>query len=162
MPIVSNTSPILNLAIVDQLNLLQQQFGQILIPETVLEELKIDEPRPGSEVVKAAIQTGWIQVQAITDRALFQLLKQSLDPGEAAAIALAVELSANLILLDEREGRKIAKSLGLNATGILGVLLKAKRSGSLSSVQTVINDLINKAGFRISADLLQKILQASQ
>jgi uncharacterized protein len=61
MPVVSNTSPILNLAIVDRLTLLQQQFGKILIPSVVLEELKVSEERPGSQVIREAISAGWIQ-----------------------------------------------------------------------------------------------------
>jgi len=60
MPVVSNTSPILNLAIVDQLVLLRQQFGEILIPNAVLDELKVSEERPGSPVIREAISSGWI------------------------------------------------------------------------------------------------------
>jgi predicted nucleic acid-binding protein len=62
--------------------------------------------------------------------------------------------------LDERDGRKLAKSLGLQVTGILGILLRAKQSGELSSLQPVIEDLTQKAGFRIAPELLVKVLQA--
>jgi hypothetical protein len=113
MPVVSNTSPILNLAIVGKLDLLRQQFGQIQIPPTVLEELKIDEDRPGSQPIKAAIAAGWIQVRSVSNQPLVQLLRQTLDGGESEAIALALELQAEWTLLDERDGRKVAKSLGL-------------------------------------------------
>lgn len=155
MPVVSNTSPILNLAIVDQLELLRQQFGEILIPKAVLDELKVDEERPGSQAICEAIGSGWIQVQEASNEPLVQLLKQILDRGEAEAIALAIELKADWTLLDEREGRKVAKSLGLNVTGIL---LRAKQLGELESLQPVIDDLINKAGFRIAPELLAQIL----
>ena len=114
MPIVSNTSPILNLAIVDQLVLLHRQFGKILIPNAVLDELKVSEERPGSQAIREAISLGWIQTQAVSNVSFAQLLKQTLDRGEADAIALAIELKADWTLLDEREGRKVAKSLGLN------------------------------------------------
>jgi uncharacterized protein len=56
------------------------------------------------------------------------------------------------MLLDEREGRKVAKSLGLKVTGILGILLRAKKLGEFESLQLVIDDLINKAGFRIAPE----------
>ncbi|MBD2438669.1 DUF3368 domain-containing protein [Nostoc sp. FACHB-110] len=158
MPVVSNTSPILNLAIVDQLELLSRQFSEILIPRAVVDELKFDEERPGSHIIREAISSGWIRVQQVSNESLVQLLKQTLDRGEAEAIALAVELKADWIILDEREGRKIAKSLGLKVTGILGVLLRAKQLGELESLQPVTNDLINKAGFRISPELLAQIL----
>lgn len=87
MPVVSNTSPILNLAIVDRLKLLHQQFGQIQIPAVVLEELKVGEERPGSQSIQAAIADGWIQVQGVGNQTFVQLLRQTLDGGEAEAIA---------------------------------------------------------------------------
>ncbi|WP_223257355.1 DUF3368 domain-containing protein [Phormidesmis priestleyi] len=85
-------------------------------------------------------------------------MKQTLDRGEAEAIALAIELKADWTLLDEREGRKVAKSLGLKVTGVLGILLRAKQLGEIESLQLVIDDLINKAGFRIAPELLTQIL----
>ncbi len=158
MPVVSNTSPILNLAIVNQLILLHQQFGEILVPNAVLDELKVSEERPGSQAIREAISSGWIQSQEVRNEPLAQLLKQTLDRGEAEAIALAIELRADWTLLDEREGRKVAKSLGLRVTGILGILLRAKQLGEIESLQLVIDDLINKAGFRIAPELLTQIL----
>ncbi|BAZ70448.1 MAG: DUF3368 domain-containing protein [Pelatocladus maniniholoensis HA4357-MV3] len=159
MLIVSNTSPILNLAIVDQLLLLYQQFGEVLIPSAVLDELKIGEERPGSQTIREAISAGWIQIREVTNEPLTQLLKQTLDKGEAEAIALAIELKADWILLDEREGRKVAQSLGLKVTGILGIILRAKQVGELESLQPVIDNLISKAGFRIAPELLAQILK---
>jgi hypothetical protein len=160
MPVVSNTSPILNLAIVGHLDLLRQQFGCIQIPPVVLDELKIAEERPGSQTIQAAITAGWIQVQPVSNRSFVQLLRQTLDGGEAEAISLALELQADWLLLDERDGRKVAKSLGLQVTGVLGVLLRAKESGDLPSLQPVITDLTENAGFRIAPDLLARVLKA--
>jgi hypothetical protein len=88
MPVISNTSPILNLAIVDRMKLLRQQFGEILIPHAVLDELKVNEELPGSQAIREAISSGWIQIQAVSNEPLAQLLKQTLDRGEAEAIAL--------------------------------------------------------------------------
>lgn len=160
MPVVSNTSPILNLAIVGQLQLLQLQFGQILVPSEVIEELKPQESRPGSATIQQALEEGWIQPRSLSaaSASTFTLLRQSLDLGESAAIALALEVKSELVLLDEKEGRKTAKSLGLNITGILGILLKARANGVLATLQPVISDLTNQAGFRIAPALLEKIL----
>lgn len=158
MPVVSNTSPIINLAIVEQLILLHRQFGEILIPNAVLDELRISEERPGSQAIRETISLGWIQSREVSNEPLAKLLRQTLDRGEAEAIALGIELKADWTLLDEREGRKVAKSLGLKVTGILGILLRAKQVGEIESLQPVIDDLINKAGFRIAPELLTQVL----
>jgi uncharacterized protein len=126
MLVVSNTSPILNLAIVNHLPLLHQQFGKILIPNAVLDELKVSEDRSGSQAIREAISSGWIQNREVSNEPLSQLLKQTLDRGEAEAIALSIELKPDWTLLDEREGRKVAKSLGLKVTGILGGFTSGK------------------------------------
>ncbi|HIK09196.1 MAG TPA: DUF3368 domain-containing protein [Oscillatoriaceae cyanobacterium M33_DOE_052] len=159
MLVVSNTSPILNLAIVNQLGLLQEQFGEILIPNAVLDELKISEDRPGSQAIREAVSAGWIQIRAVSNEPLAKLLQQTLDRGESEAITLAVELQADWTVLDEREGRKAAKSLGLRVTGIIGILLRAKQSGKLDSLQPVVDGLIKQAGFRIAPELLGQILK---
>ncbi len=162
MPVVSNTSPILNLAIVGQLELMRQQFGQVLIPPAVLSELKVQEDRHGSLAIQSALKAGWIQMQEINSQNSLQLLQQTLDKGEAEAIALAIALQADWTLLDERDGRKVAKSLGLKVTGVLGILLRAKHKGELSSLPEVINALVTTAGFRIAPELLAKIIAENQ
>lgn len=161
MQVVSNTSPILNLAIINQLDLLRQQFDKVIIPNAVLEELRVSENCPGSATIQSAIESGWIEIRENCDQRLTQLLRQTLDRGESEAIALALELKADWTLLDGREGRKTAKSLGLQVTGILGILLRAKQDDQLGSLSVAINDLINKAGFRIAPDLLKRILEFS-
>ena len=159
MLVVSNTSPLLNLAIIGQLSLLRQQFGQILMPTGVLEELRVEEALPGSAQLRDAIAAGWLQVQEVENQELVQLLRRDLDRGEAEAIALALQLQADWTLVDEREGRKIAKRLGLRVTGILGILLRAWHAGDLSSFPEVINQLREQAGFRIAPALLEEILR---
>lgn len=158
MLVVSNTSPILNLAIIGQLELIRQQFGQVQMPLAFLAELKVLEDRPGSKKIQAAVDTGWIEVQEVSSQLSVQLLQQVLDRGESEAITLAIDLKADRILLDERDGRKIAKSLGLKVTGVLEILLRADQEGELSSLSGVIDALIKTAGFRISPELLAKVL----
>lgn len=75
MPVVSNTSPLLNLAIIDHLFLLPQQFGQVYIPLAVLSELKVNDKLPGSGALQTAISEGWLIAQTLTDRSLVSLLK---------------------------------------------------------------------------------------
>lgn len=81
-----------------------------------------------------------------------------LDRGEAEAIILAIDLKADRILLDERDGRKVAKSLGLKVTGVLGILLRVKKEDELYSLPDALDALVKTAGFRIAPELLAKVL----
>ena len=161
MPVVSNTSPVLNLAIIGQLSLLQQQFGEIWLPPAVISELRIDEDLPGVQAVREALAVGWMHIQAVEDVGLVEILRRDLDGGEAEAIALAIQLKAERILLDEKEGRRITATLELRSTGVLGVLLRAKQEGHLPSVRETIEQLQIQAGFRIGMELLSDILRES-
>jgi uncharacterized protein len=158
MPTVSNTSPLLNLAIVHHLDLLRQQLGEILIPSGVLLELKLETNYPGVKLIQAAIDAQWLRVVELKNSHLAQVLMLELDQGEAAAIALALELGLTQVLMDEREGRAKAKALGLQPVGILGVLLRAKLEGQISSVKTTMQSLRSEAGFFIADSLFEAIL----
>jgi hypothetical protein len=91
-----------------------------------------------------------------------QLLQRDLDRGEAEAIALALQLKAEWTLLDERDARKVAKALGLNVTGLLGILLRAQRQGKSLSLQKMVEELRDNAGFRIGAELVADLLRQSE
>jgi uncharacterized protein len=161
MPVVSNTSPILNLAIVDRLSLLREQFGEIYIPSAVLEELRVEEDLPGSQGVREAEKTGWLRCEKVENRTLVQALEQDLDAGEAEAIALALQLESERVVLDEREGRRVAKSFSLEVTGVLGILLRARLDGRLSSFQDAVKELREKAGFYVGAEILADLIRES-
>jgi len=159
MPAVSNTSPVLNLAIINRLDLLREQFREIWLPPAVIEELRLEEELPGSRAVRGAREAGWLQLGEVEDQLLVQVLQRDLDRGEAEAIALAVQMRAEWILLDERDARKVAKSLGLRVTGLLGILLRARREGKLPSLQEVMEELRENAGFRIGAELVADLVK---
>jgi len=139
--------------------LIEQQFGEILIPSGVLKELRIDENLEGSPQLQKAIKQGWIKVQEVQNKAFVQLLKRELDQGETEAIALAIELKADLILLDEREARRIARTFDLKITGIIGIILKAWHQKKIISVKDLIDKLRTDAHFHISPKLEQQILR---
>ena len=134
MHIISNTSPILNLAVIGRLSLLRRQFGEILIPQAVFEELRTGEDLPGSQAMRKAVRK---------------------DKGEA--IALGTEDGTDT---PGRTGRcRVAKSLKLKVTGLLGVVLRAYYDGEISSVSDIIEELREKAGFRIDAKLVADVLK---
>jgi uncharacterized protein len=112
MPIVTNTSPILNLAIIGRLELLRQQCGEIVIPKAVYDEFRLVQNLPGTAEISAAMQAGWITVREIRSREQACLLERELDKGESEAIALALELKAELVLIDERDARRVCTDLG--------------------------------------------------
>lgn len=152
MIVVSNTSPIMNLATVGQLNLLNWIYGKIIIPESVLHELSIID-------LEQPIQSlSWIEKQSVIDKSLIDALSLDLDLGEAEAIALAREMEADLLLIDERRGRKVASRLGLKFIGLLGVLLEAKHKGFVMRVKPILDELIAKAGFWVSGQLYNRVL----
>jgi predicted nucleic acid-binding protein len=162
MPAVSNTSPILNLAVIDRLSLVREQFTTVAIPKGVLKELRIEENLPGSKKILDALEAKWLQVEEIQDSAMLRILKRELDSGEAEAIALAAETSAQWILLDESEARRLAKDLGLKVTGVLGILLRACRQNRIPSFRTEMERLREKAGFYIADQLFEDLLKQSQ
>ncbi len=157
MIIVSDTSPINNLAAIDQLHLLHQLYGTVLIPEAVYRELT----DPNFPVAGATeVQTfDWIQTRTICDRTLVEALNNELDIGEAEAIALAVEIQADQVLIDERRGRLVASRLNLRYTGILGILVEAKSQGLIAEVKPLLDALIKDAGFWIAEPLYNSVLQ---
>ena len=158
MPAVSNTSPLLNLAIINHQHLLQQQFGEILIPPAVWAELRTDTNLPGTEALRAALEAGWLRIVEIRDTHLVQTLAWGLDTGEASAIALALELEMTEILLDERDGRTAARNLGLQPVGVLGVLLRAKLAGEITSLAAALSALRQEAGFFVGDELAAAVL----
>ena len=162
MPVVSNTSPILNLALTDRLSLIREQFTTVTIPKGVLEELRVGENLPGSKKILDALEAKWLQVKEIQDSAMLRILKRELDAGEAEAIALAIKTSAQWVLLDESEARRIAKDLGLKVTGVLGILLRACRQKRIPSLSTEMERLREKAGFYIADHLFEDLLKQSQ
>ncbi len=156
MIIVSDTSPISNLAAIGQLELLQKLYGNVIIPTAVYQEiLNSGHTDPAVLAIKSV---NWIQTSSITNNTLFQTLQNNLDIGEAEAITLAVELNADRLIVDERRGRKEAIRLGLRVTGILGILLAAKQQGLVSFIQPLLDDLIAN-GFWIREELYAELLQ---
>lgn len=157
MIIVSNTSPISNLIIIGEITLLQQIYPKVLIPPTVHSELTRLPTLQLSMI--SLLETGWLEIKVPANLQLLDTLNQVLDSGEAEAIALAIELSADRLLIDERLGRSVASSYGLKLRGLLGILINAKQQGLIPVLKPMLDRLINQAGFRVSQMLYDRTLQ---
>ncbi|MFP4222246.1 MAG: DUF3368 domain-containing protein [Phormidium sp.] len=161
MIVVSDTSPLSGLAIVGYLGVLEQLYGQVLIPSGVMQELQRggeDDPR-----ITDVLGLDWIEVRQATNQQLVQVLQTEhhLDRGESEAIALALDVNAEELLIDERLGRRKAMDLGLSITGLLGILLVAKRRGLITQIRPIMDRLILDANFRIGANLYREVLVAA-
>jgi predicted nucleic acid-binding protein len=157
--VIADAGPLIYLSEVGLLHLLRDLYAGVLVPRTVYEEVVVH----GHGLAGAAevASASWIQV---SDRPLASPLRlgllTELDAGEAAAIALAVEVRADLILLDERKGRKVARRLGLPVRGTLGVLVEAKKRGHLALVRPIL-DQLTAAEFRVSDAVKDEILRSA-
>src|SRR5437667_4787459 len=155
---VRNTSPVFNLACIERLTLLHDQFDTIWIPSAVEAELRSVPDAMVLKIIEQAKQAGWLKAQAASNADLISLLSVELHQGEAEAIALALEMKADRLVIDEKEGRALARQVGLRMTGVLGVLLRAKKIGRIKAIKPELEALRTKARFFVASALETAIL----
>lgn len=126
MIVVADTSPMNYLIQIDQVELLPQLYGRLVLPGAVLSELRAD-GAPMKVLLWSSHLPAWVDVKRAPDPTLTAL--SGLDLGEREALSIAIELHADLLLLDERKGTGVAKTLGSLVTGTLGVLRDAHIAG---------------------------------
>ena len=152
--IVADTSPLVYLVLIDHIDILPRLFEAVLIPDAVQAELQ-------SLLAPAAVQDwasalpSWVEVRQVLnlpDDAAFR----SLGEGERAAIALALSIHADLVLIDERKGTQVAMNRGLEVTGTLGILQRAARRGLLNLEDAF--DRLKRTNFRYRQEIMDKLL----
>ena len=154
--VVSNSSPIMNLAIIGQLHLIRELFGEIIIPKEVWAELIVEgKGKPGTNEIEKA---KWIRVAKVKNDNLVKILNKDLDVGESAAIALAIERKADLLLLDETDARNLAEFYNLTKTGVIGILMRAKKRRIIKEIKPLLKKLTTQSHFWIKPDLYDAIL----
>lgn len=153
--VVSDTSPILNLALIDRLDLVAEQFGSVVIPHHVWEELLDGEE--GVPAIERARSRGILHVEPIEESRLYVEFRRELDRGEAAAIQMAIDRNADLLLVDEREARQVARRQDVRVTGVVGVLIRAARNGT-ADIESSLDDL-REAGFWLSDELYETAIR---
>ncbi len=149
--VVADASPLRYLVLIQFEQLLPRLYSKIWIPSAVLSELR--EAKPALVRNWALNLPDWLEVRAISGPVTETLL--DLDLGEREALALAQELNANLLLIDERPGTLAARRLGFKATGTLGVLVEAAQSG-LVSIDDAL-DRLEATNFRHTPGLFAEI-----
>lgn len=157
MLVVSNTSPLSNLALIGRLELLREQLGTISIPPGVRTELSFHPHAAARSALEQALAERWLRVVPFVGAVPIELAS-ALDLGEAEVLTLALERKADLVLLDESAARLKARQLGLAHTGVLGVLRQARQTKHIASLKTEILRLRAEARFFISPALERRLL----
>ncbi len=153
MKVVVNATPLIALSLINQLELLNQLFDEVIIPDGVYQEVAISgASKPGAVELKNA---SWIQVQSVTPSSTIEPLLLGLDRGELEVILLAVSIKPDWVIIDEKLARRVAKVMGLSVKGTLGILLAGFHAGYLSQEETLdsVQQLVNN-GFRLSSQII--------
>ena len=149
MIVVSDTTAITNLLAIDRADLLREVFGEVFVPTAVARELLAAHPSLPDFLHSSEAQ----------DReAVRALVSARLDQGEAEAIVLTEELDADFLLIDESDGRALARQRGLAVIGLIGVLRRAKNDGLIPAMAPIIRELETTANFWISATIRNQAL----
>ncbi len=159
MVIVSDTTALSTLYLIGRLDWLPQLFGQVFIPPSVNEELQ-ELIRSGYDL-KAIESAEWLVVQEVKNQAVVMQLHKELDLGESEAIALALEVQADYLLIDERKGSQRALELGVPTIGLLRVILELKLRRIIPKVKTVLDEMRETGGFWMGEALYQRVLEAA-
>jgi predicted nucleic acid-binding protein len=147
--IISDTSCLIILTNIGELDLLKRVYGQIITTSDI--EKEFGEKLPD-----------WIMIENVKDQSTQRILELQIDKGESSAISLALELSNSTLILDDFKARKIAQQLGLLVTGTIGVIVKAKLNGIIPSIKPYI-EKIKETNFRISDEIeIQALKQAEE
>ncbi|MGB9860045.1 MAG: DUF3368 domain-containing protein, partial [Moorellaceae bacterium] len=154
MKVVSNSTPLIALARINELKLLHDIFGSIIIPPAVYREVVIEGAgRPGMKEVKDA---PWVTTIEVQNHLAVALLRTDLDPGESEAVVLAKELEADYLLIDEGKARRVAKASGIRIMGTLGVVALAAQKGLLPDIDSIL-DRLQHEGFRFTDAVREKV-----
>jgi uncharacterized protein len=159
MIIVSDTTPLIRLASIGRLELLQELFGEVYILRAVFDET-VTFGRENSKAKQLVSNASWIHVVEVKDRLAVNVLLDEMDLGEVETIVLASEMNADWVLMDEKKGRRKLSQLNIPKIGTLGILLKAKELNLIPVLKPEIEEL-QKSEFSISPLLVEEILDAA-
>ena len=154
--VVTDTGPLIALARSGYLRFLSLLFDEIIIPETVKQELCLDQDMPGVSMLREVLHDN-SAFRVLSASSMDMELAKLLDPGEAEAISLASE-KQGILLIDERKGRNVAFKRGIPVVGTGRILVAAKQRGFLDSVEQALKKL-RRSGYRLSNSLCQELVR---
>lgn len=152
--IISNTTPIITLLSISKLNILKEIYGEIIVPYGVFEEI---EQGVHKNFYRNLSKVDWIKIKSITNKNSLKYVHE-LDKGEAEVIILANEISADLVIIDEKLGREYAKHFGLKLTETIGILLKAKELKLINNIKSLLATM-KKNGIWLNKKLTNNVLR---
>lgn len=156
MRVVTNTSPLIFLAKIGLLDLLTRLYEKLVIPAGVVEEIS------QWESADTRIIRNWIGMSEVKvlspDRGYLKEIPQNLGQGERQCIAIAEQMSADLVILDDAEGRALARSLRISITGTIGCIVEAYEAGYVGSIRHEL-DRLREEGMWLSEDLYDRVLE---
>lgn len=157
--VVSDSSPLIYLAWLGQFELLRQLYGQVVVPIAVWEEVALyGGDLPGAGELRNAAAAGWMRVgMPIKPLGTDELAGEKIDLGESQAIAIAIE-QRTLLIIDDSDGRRVARRLGVEVTGTLGVLVRAKHQKLIPALRPLVVRLRNETNFHVAKMLLDSVL----
>ena len=154
--VIVNSTPLIALSNIGKLEILRELYKEIYIPQAVYNEVT-EKNDKASQSIKTALN--WIHVESIQDTGMYILYKAKLHAGEVEVMILAQESpESDLLIIDDYAARKTAKFLGLEVTGTMGVLIKAKINGVISEVKPLLNAL-QANDFYISEQVMELVLK---
>jgi uncharacterized protein len=145
--VVADTSPLRALANLGLLSILRDLYSEVIVPPAVAAELR---GAPDGQASVEPEQLTFLRVLPLKDHARADEFLRDLDLGESEALALAIEIGATLVLIDESKGRAKATALGLDIVGVIGILLQAKERGRIASLLPLLDRLQNEFDFWLS------------
>jgi predicted nucleic acid-binding protein len=146
--VISDTTCLILLHKLDAFEVLRNIYPQTITTPEVLREFGEGLP-------------SWITIQSVKNSSLVDLFRESVDQGEASAIALAIELTNCLLIVDDRKARKLANQMNIEFIGTLGMLVEAKNKGAIAQVRPYL-DKIQKTNFRVSQDIVDYVLELAK
>ena len=143
---VTNSTCLIGLERIERLDILPQVFDTVFAPPAVAKEVQVS--------------VDWLSVQTVANPSVVTALRTQMDEGEAEAIALALELSDVLLILDDKKARRVAQQMGMKVIGTVGMLLRAKRQGVIAEVKPLFMRL-TEVNFRLSQGIIHEALRLS-